>query len=112
MDLINGVSVSEVDVRLAIALSSLIIKTTSCLSFGARRVSAVDSDIPHETRWNLSVDVLRGTPLIEISLRRNRVFRKCLRMCFQSKSDVISSAPHRVLKKSNKERASYSRLDG
>ena len=42
---------------------------------------------------------------MDIPLRRNRVFRNRLKTCFQSKSDVMSSAPHRVLKNSNEESA-------
>lgn len=71
----------------------------------------MDVDIPQATKWNLSVEVLKGTPLIEIPSSRKRVFRKRLKICFQSKSDVISSSLL-VLKKRNKEKAGYSLLEG
>ena len=85
--------------------SSLIIRTTSCLSLGARRVSAMEVDIPQATKWNFSVKALRGIPLMEIPLSCKRVFRKHLKTCFQLKSDVISLFPHLVLKSGNEERA-------
>lgn len=112
VDLVDGVSMSIAGVSFEIAFSSLIMRTTSCLSFGERRVSAVEADIPQATKWNFIVDILRGTPRMDIPLRRNWVLRNRLKMCFQLKSDVISSAPHRVLKNSNEERAGDSLLVG
>ena len=97
---------------LEMEFSSLIIRTTSCLSLGARRVSAVEVDIPQATKWNFSVEALMGIPLMEIPLSRKRVFRKRLKTCFQSKSDVISLSPHLVLKNGNEERMGCSLLEG
>lgn len=72
----------------------------------------MEVDIPQATKWNFSVEVLRGMPLMEIPLSRKRVFRKRLKTCFQSKSDVISFFPHLVLKNSIEERAKCSLLEG
>lgn len=69
-------------------------RMTSCLSFGARRLSADTGDIPVEMRWAFITVAVIECPLMLKPFKHTAVFRILFKTCFQSKSGVKASMPH------------------